>query len=161
VSDASPDRTLTPAEREQRWDLSLRLAIEAASEAEAQAITSQVLSRLRRKLALQGEPVITPLPTRDGIWVAALRPDLTVLEGIEPDDATNRCRYVSNHFGPNVTWISRDSQRGARWDWPPDIWSRQPGTDDVLLHPAVQAVMIWCRPREPEQTPPGHSPHPG
>jgi hypothetical protein len=115
--------------------LSLRLAIEAASEAEAQAITSQVLSR--------------------GLRDATLRPDPAVLEGIKPDDATNCCRYVSHHFGPDGTWMSRDSQREARWDWPPDIWNRQPGTDDVLLHPAVQAVMIWCRPREPEQTPPG------
>jgi hypothetical protein len=66
---------------------------------------------------------------------------------------------VGHHFGP-YTWMSRDSRQGARWDWPPDIWNRQPGTDDVLLHPAVQAVMIWCRHREPEQTPPEHSPHP-
>jgi hypothetical protein len=65
---------VTPAGRERRWDVSLRLAIEAASEAEAQAITSQVLSRMRRELPLQGEPVITPLPARDGLWDAALRP---------------------------------------------------------------------------------------
>jgi hypothetical protein len=90
-----------------------------------------------------------------GLRDATLRPDPAVLEGIKPDDATNCCRYVSHHFGPDGTWMSRDSQREARWDWPPDIWNRQPGTDDVLLHPAVQAVMIWCRPREPEQTPPG------
>jgi hypothetical protein len=158
VSDASPDQTLTPAERERRWDLSLRLAIEAASEAEAQAITSQVLSRLRRELPLQGKPVITPLPARDGLWDATLHPDPALLEGIKPDDATNCCRYVSHHFGPDPLWISRASQREARWDWPPDIWSRQPGTDDVLLHTAVQAVMIWCRRREPEQTPRGTVP---
>jgi hypothetical protein len=158
VSDAGPDQTLTPAEREWRWDVSLRLAIEAGSAAEAQAITSQVLSRLRRELPLQGEPVITPLPARDGLRAATLRPDPAVLEGIEPDDANNCCRYVSHHFGPSGTWISRDSRQGARWDWPPDIWSRQPGTDDVLLHPAVQAVMIWCRPREPEQPPGAPSP---
>lgn len=161
MSDAGPDRRLAPAERERRWDLVLRLAIEAASAAEARAITSQVLSRMRRELPLQGEPVITPLPARDGLWDATLRPDPALLEGIKPDDATNCCRYVSHHFGPDPLWISRVSGRQARWDWPPDIWSRQPGTDDVLLHPAVQAVMIWCRPREPEQTPPGHRPHPG
>jgi hypothetical protein len=70
VSDAGPDQTLPAAEREWRWDVSLRLAIEAASAAEAQAITSQVLSRMRRELPLQGEPVITPLPARDGLWDA-------------------------------------------------------------------------------------------
>ena len=161
MSDTGPDEILAPGERERRWDLSLRLAIEAASEAEARAITSLVLSRMRRELPLQGEPVITPLPARDGLWDATLRPDLAVLGGIKPDDATNWCRYVSHHFGPDPLWTSRASRREARWDWPPDIWTRQPGTDDVLLHPAVQAVMIWCRPREPEQAPPGHRPHPG
>ena len=75
--------------------------------------------------------------------MATLMPDLTVLASVEPDDAPNRCRYVSSHFGVDVTWMSRDAKQGARWDWPPDIWSRTL-QDDVLLHPAVQAVMIWC-----------------
>jgi hypothetical protein len=139
---------MTPAEREERWALSVRFAIEAASEAEAQAITGQVLGRLDRELYLQDEPTIAPLWLRDGIWVATLMPDLTVLLSVEPDDAENRCRYVSSHFPIGVTWTSRDTKAGARWDWPPDIWSRSPG-GDVLLHPAVQAVMIWCEAREP------------
>jgi hypothetical protein len=52
VCDAGPDTTVTPGEREPRWDVLLRLAIEAGSEAEARAITSQVLSRMRRELPL-------------------------------------------------------------------------------------------------------------
>ncbi len=102
VSDAGPDKTLTAAERDQRWDLSLRLAIEAGSEAEAQVITSQVVSRMRRELPLQGEPVITPLLARDGLWDATQRPDPALLEGIKPDDATNCCRYVGHHFGSYI-----------------------------------------------------------
>jgi hypothetical protein len=58
--------------------------------------------------------------------VATLIPDLTVLASVEPDDARNRCRYVSSHFGLGVGWTSRDTERAARWDWPPDIWSRSP-----------------------------------
>lgn len=135
--------SMTPAEREARWALSVQFAIEASSEAEARAIFSQALTRLDRDLPLQGEPTITPLRLRDRIWVATLMPDLTVLASVEPDDATNRCRYVSSHFGVGVTWMSRDTEHAARWDWPPDIWSRSP-EDDVLLHPAVQAVMILC-----------------
>ena len=136
--------TMTPAEREAGWALSVRFAIKAASEAEAQAITDQALARLDRALPLEGAPVIAPLRLRNDTWVATLKPDLTVLSGIEPDDAPNRCRYVSSHFGVGVAWISRDTGHGARWDWPQDIWSRNPGEDYVLLHPAVQAVMIWC-----------------
>lgn len=134
---------MTPAEREARWALSVRFALKAGSEAEARAILGQALARLDRELPLQGEPAITPLRLRDGIWVATLIPDLTVLASVEPDDAENRCRYVSSHFGVGVGWMSRDTERVARWDWPPDIWSRSP-EDDVLLHPAVQAVMILC-----------------
>ena len=135
---------MIPAERETRWALSVRFAIEATSEAEARAILSQALARLDGELPVQGEPTITPLRLRDGIWVATLMPDLTALASIEPDDATNRCRYVSSHFGVGVGWISRDTERVARWDWPTDIWSRSP-EDDVLLHPAVKAVMILCK----------------
>ena len=134
---------MTPAEREARWALSARLAVEAVSEAEARTILGQALARLDRELPLQGEPAIAPLRIRDGIWVATLKPDLTGLASVEPDDARNRCRYVSGHFAVGVTWMSRDTHHGVRWDWPPDIWSRT-HQDDVLLHPAVQAVMIWC-----------------
>jgi len=135
--------TMTAAEREARWALSVRFAIGAASEAEARSILGRALSSLDRELPLQGEPTIAPLRLRGGIWVATLIPDLTVLASVEPDDAENRCRYVSSHFGVGVTWMSRDTEHAARWDWPPDIWSRSP-EDDVLLHPAVQAVMILC-----------------
>ena len=137
---------MTPAERGARWALSVRFAIEAASDAGARAILGQVLARLERELPVQDEPTITPLRRQEDIWVAMLMPDLTVLAVVEPDDATNRCRYVSSHFGVGVGWMSRDTERAARWDWPPDIWSRSP-EDDVLLHPAVQAVMILCEAR--------------
>jgi hypothetical protein len=36
------------------------------------------------------------------------------------------------------------SEREGRWNWPPDIWSREPGTDDVLVHPAVLAAILWA-----------------
>ena len=79
--------------------------------------------------------------------MATLQPDLTVLSSVKLDDARNRCRYVSSHFPMGATWMARDTKHGERWDGPPDIWS---GTsqDDVLLHPTVQAVMIWCEARE-------------
>ena len=140
---------MTPAEREARWALSVRFAIEAASGVEARAILTQALARLDRELPLQGEPTITPLRLRDGIWVVGLVPDLTALASVEPDDAANRCRYVSSHFGVGVGWMSRDTERVARWDWPSDIWSRSP-EDDILLHPAVRAVMILCEAKKGE-----------
>ena len=47
----------------------------------------------------------------------------------------------------DVNWMARDTKHGERWDGPPDIWSGI-SQDDVLLHPTVQAVMIWCEARE-------------
>ena len=139
-----PADTLTSAESESLWSLWVRFAIQATGEAETRDLLTQALTRLDRPLPLQDEPAITPLRNANGIWVATLRPDLTGLTPFEPDDASNYCRYVSSHFGTNVTWVSRTTNDGARRDWPPDIWSRGPA-DDVLLHPAVQAVMIWCQ----------------
>jgi len=137
---------LAPAEREARWDLTARFAIEAAGEPEARSILDQALAQTGRPLPLQAAPALTPLGLRDGIWIATLKPDLTPLSAIKPDDANNRCRYVSHHF-PGGTWLYRETtDGGARWDWPPDLWSRDPHHDDVLLHPAIHAVMIWCRP---------------
>ena len=47
-----------PAERDSRWALSVRFAIEAASQAEARVIIGQTLASLDRELSLHGEPVI-------------------------------------------------------------------------------------------------------
>jgi hypothetical protein len=96
------------------------------------------------ELPLRGEPTIQPLGLRDAIWVATAEPDLIGLQSIEPDDAATRVRYVSSSFGTDVLWTVRATGRQAKWEWPPDIWSRRPGQDDVLLHPAVHAVIIWC-----------------
>lgn len=50
---------MTPAEREARWALLVRFAIEAASDAEARAIIGQALASLDPELPLQGGPAIT------------------------------------------------------------------------------------------------------
>jgi hypothetical protein len=138
-------RTMTPADREARWTLWVRFAIEAASPDEARAVTDEALAGLEMELPLRGEPTIQPLGLRDGIWVATAEPDLTGLRSIEPDDASTRCTYVEGHFGAGVPWTSRATGDQAKAEWPPDIWSRRPGQDDVLLHPAVRAVIIWCQ----------------
>jgi hypothetical protein len=68
---------MTPAEREARWTLYVRFAIEAGSEDEARAVLDEVLAQLRPELPLRGQPVIHPdtaaIPTTSG-WP---RPSLT------------------------------------------------------------------------------------
>lgn len=139
--------TMTPAEREARWGLHVRFAIEAATEDEACIILGQALAQVKPELPLRGAPVIHPRHRRHpgDIWVAELVPDRTHLEDIDPDDAKTRCRWVQGHFPGEVYWsLPQNTEREAKAEWPPDIWQRQPGRDDVLLHPKVRAVMIFC-----------------
>jgi hypothetical protein len=68
-----------------------------------------------RELALPGEPTTGSLRLRDGIWVATLMPDLTVLVPVEPDQAGNRCRFVFSPVGVDVTWMYRETNGGERW----------------------------------------------
>jgi len=71
------------------------------------------------------------------------------MQVIDPDDAPTRRRFVETHFPGDVSWsIPQNAERQAKYEWPPDIWQRQPGQDDVLLHPAVRAVMIYCESRQ-------------
>jgi hypothetical protein len=143
---------LSPAGREARWRLFARFAIEAPGEEEARAVLGQALAGLEPALSLRGEPVIRPRHRRisDGMWIAEVQPDLTQLQVIDPDDAKTRCSYVTGHFPGGVTWaVPQRTERQARYEWPADIWQWQPGRDDVLLHPAVRAVMIFCAAADP------------
>jgi hypothetical protein len=150
--------TITPAEREARWNLFVRFAIEAASEDEARAVFGQVLAGLARSprgwdqdLPLRSEPVIRSRHHHhpDDIWTAEVTPDLTQLLVIDPDDAKTRCEFVHGFFGyaGGVWSVPLNTDRKAIREWPPDIWTRRPGRDDVLLHPAVRAVRIYCEAR--------------
>ena len=151
--------TITPAEREARWNLFVRFAIEAASEDEARAVFGQVLADLARSpgrwdqdLPLRSEPVIRPRHLRqpDDIWIAEVTPDLTQLQVIDPDDAKTRCELIHGFFGyaGGVWSVPLNTDRKATREWPTEILNRRPGQDDVLLHPAVRAAKIYCEERQ-------------
>ena len=154
VADSPP--VLSPAEREARWRVGVRFAIEAADVQEAGTVLGQVLAKLKPGMVLRGQPVIHPrhrsIP--DGMWIADIQPGLAHLPVIDPDDARTRCSYLRNHFPMGVTWtVPVNAEHEARCEWPQQIWQREPGTDDLLLHPALRAVMIFCKeqpaPRQP------------
>lgn len=139
---------VSPEEREANWILRVRFAIEATSESEARSILDHGLTQLARELPLRGELTVHPRDRHnpDNIWVAEVQPDLTYLETIDPDDARTRCRLIETHFPTplGASWRIQVFEHGAKFDWPPDIWDRQPGRDDVMLHPAFRAIMITC-----------------
>jgi hypothetical protein len=134
---------MTPAGRGAQWALSVRFVIQAASEAEARAVVSEVLAGLDRELSLDREPVLAPRRSRRGSWVAIAGLDV---RQVEPDDPENYCRYVAHYLGMGVTWMSWRFaiKRGARWRWRTGAWVRQSGDNGVLVHPALRAVRISC-----------------
>jgi len=107
---------MTPAEREARWRLCVRFAIEAASEDEARAVLGQALAGLKPELPLRGVPVIHPRHrcNPDDIWVPEVEPDLTHLQSIDPNDAQTRCRFVQSRFPMSVTWSCHSPSAPAR-----------------------------------------------
>ncbi len=123
---------------EARWIAWVRLAIETASEQDALAITHDVFQRLG--LVVAGEPGTAA--SGEGFWTVTANLDLSGLGVIEPDTAATRLSFVAGHFDAGVTWTGRAAEREGTYHWPPDFWSRRPGADDVLGHPAVRAAII-------------------
>jgi hypothetical protein len=128
----------------------VRIAIRAANESEARAVLGDALAALGKELPLRAAPVIgrRRQGTDDDIWIAVLEPDLTHLRVIDPDNAPTRCSLMMNYFPVDTQWmVPQNIEREAKREWPPEIWATEPG-NDVLLHPAVRAVMIFCKDRK-------------
>jgi DNA-binding phage protein len=119
------------------WSAWARFAMEAEDEPEAMAIAEAVLEQM--KVAATIGPGTGPFP--DGLWTVTADVDLSGVE-VNPDDAMTRACYMIRQLG-ELTWTSREHGREATLSWPPDIWSRRPGADDVLGHPAIRAAVFW------------------
>lgn len=141
VSPPRPPARLDPATLEppasHRWSARVMLAIEAASEEQARMSASTVLGLIDVPATVSG-PVAGALP--DGLWAVQADIELPALIA-GPDDAKARFSYLAGHF-EGVSWTSRLGDRVSRYDWPPSIWSRQPGVTEVLGDPAVRAASI-------------------
>ncbi len=120
-----------------RWSARVMLAIEAASKEQARMSASTVLEPMNVAATVSG-PVAGVLP--DGLWAVQADIEFPAMT-IEPDDAQTRLSYLSGHFD-GVTWTSKLGDRGGRYDWPPNIWSQQPGVTEVLGDPAIRAASI-------------------
>jgi hypothetical protein len=81
-------------------------------------------------------------PVPEGLWTVTADVDLGNIT-VEPDNAENRLSYLTLNL-EGVTWVSKTTgDRRAVRQWPPDVWGRQEGADDVLVHPAIRAARIW------------------
>jgi hypothetical protein len=123
------------------WQAWIRLAIGADSRDDALAIAAVALRQ--RKLVTRSEPIVAQLP--EGSWAVHTDLDLTAIAPtFEPDTAHTRAIVLSGLIGEGpVSWGIRESPDHCKLEWPPDIWSRRPGRDDSLLHPAVRALIVW------------------
>ena len=130
---ATLERSAAPA----AWSARARFAVKAEDEPEARAIADGVLDLMRVDATIGTRT--GPLP--EGLWTVIADIDLSEVQ-VEPDDAMTRVHYMIRHLG-GVTWTSRERGRQATMSWPPDIWSRRPGADDVLGHPAIRAADFW------------------
>jgi hypothetical protein len=146
--DAAPPRpparldpaTLEPPVPQPGWSAGVRFAIDAGSEQEARAIAGTVLGQMGVAATILGDRT-GPFP--EGLWTVTADVDLSEVT-VEPDNAQNRVSCMTLDLGP-VTWVglvTRDDR--AVQEWPPDVWMRQPGADDVLGDPAIRAVRVWA-----------------
>jgi hypothetical protein len=131
--------TLEPPSARPSWSAGVMFAIDAGSEQEARAIAGAVLDQMGGTATILGDRT-GPVP--EGLWTVTADVDLGSVT-VEPDNAENRLSYLALNL-EGVTWVSKTTgdNRTVR-QWPPDVWGRQPGADDVLVHPAIRAVRIW------------------
>ena len=94
------------------WIVRLRLAIDAESADEAQAIADDVWQKM--EVSAGAEPQITRSAGRAPYWNIVTDLDLSGLESITPDDAVTRYRYVIRNL-PGVVFTGpapRDPRTG-------------------------------------------------
>jgi hypothetical protein len=132
--------TLEPPTARPAWSAGVMFAIDAGSGQEARAIAGAVLDEMGVTATILGDRT-GPVP--EGLWTVTADVDLGNVT-VEPDSAENRLSYLARNL-EGVTWVSKTTEdiRAVR-QWPPDIWGRQAGADDVLVHPAIRAVRIWA-----------------
>jgi len=132
--------TLEPPTARPAWSAGVMFAIDAGNEQEARAIAGAVLDEMGVTATILGDRT-GPVP--EGLWTVTADVDLGNVT-VEPDSAENRLSYLARNL-EGVTWVSKTTEdiRAVR-QWPPDIWGRQAGADDVLVHPAIRAVRIWA-----------------
>jgi hypothetical protein len=135
--------TLEPPAAKPTWSARVMFAMEAGSEHEAKQIAGRVLDQMAVADVIS-QTQAAPIP--EGLWTVNADLDLAGVQ-FEPDDAQTRLSYLTAHL-EGVTWVGRVSDGQGVYSWPPDIWSRQPGQDDILGHPAIRAARLWVNAEE-------------
>jgi hypothetical protein len=129
-----------------RWDVVVKIAVEAATEAEARSIVDLVIDTMR--IATASSPPLVQFD--DGTWATEIHVDEPTYEDVEPNNALSVLSSVKANLGP-VSWrgatdtpFDPDSARSAQLDWPPSYWALA-GRKEMVVHPAVRAMLLQAR----------------
>lgn len=126
------------------WDVVVKIAVEAASEAEARSIVDLVVDTM--EITAASSPPFVQFD--DGTWATEIHVEQPTYEHTEA--ALNVLSSATSNLG-SVTWrggtdtpFDPDSACSAQLDWPPSCWTVA-GRKEILVHPAVRAMMLQAR----------------
>jgi hypothetical protein len=131
------------AETSPLWDIVIKIAVDAAAEAEAREIAGLLLGRMAVSPAGPLEFVCFD----DGTWATELR---VAAPGPGPSDPISVLSELTKDLGA-VQWAGHtdtpfdpESARAGQLEWPPSYWAMA-GRKETLVHPSVRAVLLQAR----------------
>jgi hypothetical protein len=129
-------------EQSRSWDITVKIAVEAADEAGARALLGQVIAAM--DITAAGTPPFVRFS--DGTWATELTVAEPVFDETE-DGAMSVLSTLRVNLGP-VTWrgssdtpFDPDSARAGQVEWPPGFWALA-GRQETLVHPSVRAMLL-------------------
>jgi hypothetical protein len=135
-------------EQSRPWDVTIKIAVEAADEAGARALVDQVIAAM--DITAAGTAPFVRFD--DGIWAA----ELTVAEPVFDETEQGAMDVLATlgvNLGP-VTWrggsdtpFDPESARAGWVEWPPGFWALA-GRRETLVDPSVRAMLMQISPRD-------------
>jgi hypothetical protein len=135
-------RGVRVTEQSRPWDITIKIAVEAADEAEARTLVDQVIAAM--DITAAGTPPFVRFD--DETWAT----ELTVAEPVFDETEEGAMNVLSTllvNLGP-VTWrggsdtpFDPDSARAGHVEWPPGFWALA-GRRETLVHPSVRAMLL-------------------
>lgn len=153
------------------WDIVVKIAVDAAGEAEARSVVDLVVRAM--EITAAAPPPFVRFD--DGTWVTEIRVAEPAFEdtgsgsaGLQstgPEGAMSVLSSLKANLGP-VTWrgvsdtpFDPDSASAGQIEWPPGFWALA-GRRETLVHPSVRAMLMQARRIRPQEAPEDSRPFP-
>jgi hypothetical protein len=134
VSESEPPR---------RWEAVIKVAVEAADEAEARRVVDLVVAAM--DITVAAAPPFVQFD--DGTWATEMTVAEPVFDESETYGAVDVLSALTANLGP-VTWrgvsdtpFDPDSARAAQEEWPPGFWALA-GRRETLVQSSVRAMLL-------------------